>query len=63
MVPARVTSQQVASLSEAKTLQGGKIRIDTADGVKINEAVVLKTDVEATNGVIHVIDTVILPEA
>jgi uncharacterized surface protein with fasciclin (FAS1) repeats len=37
------------------------VTIDTSNGVKINNAAVVKTDVEASNGVIHVIDTVIMP--
>ena len=40
---------------------GDAVKIDTTSGVKINNASVVKTDVEASNGVIHVIDTVIMP--
>lgn len=45
-----------------KTLQGGELTISTEGGVKVNDSNVIKTDVEASNGVIHVIDTVLLPK-
>jgi uncharacterized surface protein with fasciclin (FAS1) repeats len=38
------------------------LKVTTADGVKVNDAKVVKTDVMATNGVIHAIDTVIIPK-
>ena len=43
-------------------MQGSNITITTSDGVKVNDASVVKTDIVAKNGVIHVIDTVIIPE-
>jgi uncharacterized surface protein with fasciclin (FAS1) repeats len=49
-------------LSNAKTVNGQEISIDTKDGVKIDNAKVVTTDIECSNGVIHVIDTVLLPE-
>jgi uncharacterized surface protein with fasciclin (FAS1) repeats len=42
-------------------VQGGKVAIDATSGVKVNDAKVVKADIETSNGVIHVIDTVILP--
>ncbi|MEO8272291.1 MAG: fasciclin domain-containing protein [Aureliella sp.] len=49
---------------EAATVQGSKIKISTSNGVKLNDtASVVKTDILCTNGVIHVIDSVILPPA
>jgi uncharacterized surface protein with fasciclin (FAS1) repeats len=45
----------------AKTVQGGTLAIDTAHGVKVGAATVTKTDIVCSNGVIHVIDTVLLP--
>lgn len=62
VVPGSVTAQQVSSLTEASTVQGGKLAIDTSSGVKVNGASVIKADVLATNGVIHVIDTVLIPQ-
>jgi uncharacterized surface protein with fasciclin (FAS1) repeats len=45
----------------AATVQGGEITIDLDNGVMINDATVVTADIETTNGVIHVIDSVILP--
>ena len=61
VVPGRVTSREVFSMNWATTLRGQKLKISKADDVKINEAKVVVTDVEASNGVIHVIDSVLMP--
>jgi uncharacterized surface protein with fasciclin (FAS1) repeats len=61
VVSGAVTAADVAGLKTAKTVQGGELTIDTSAGVKINNATVIKADIKATNGVIHVIDTVLLP--
>jgi uncharacterized surface protein with fasciclin (FAS1) repeats len=61
VIPANVTSGQVVNLTSAKTLQGQSISIDASNGVKVDNANVIKTDIVASNGVIHVIDTVIMP--
>ena len=62
VVSGKVTSDQVVKLKSAKTLQGAEIKIATSRGkVRINKANVVKADIMCTNGVIHVIDTVILP--
>lgn len=63
VVPGKVTSHEVANLSSATTLQGQALTISKQDGVKINDAKVIAPDVEATNGIIHVIDTVLMPAA
>lgn len=64
VVPAKVTSKEVVKLSEAKTAQGSKVKIAVKDGkVMVNNAKVVKTDIPCKNGVIHVIDTVILPKS
>ena len=57
-----VTASDVVDLRAARTLNGEKIQIDLDDGVMINDANVVKTDVMASNGVIHVIDTVLIPD-
>jgi uncharacterized surface protein with fasciclin (FAS1) repeats len=63
VVPGAVTSQDVVKLDSAKTIGGGAIAIKTMNGgVMVNNAHVTKTDITASNGVIHVIDTVLLPE-
>ena len=63
VVPGRVMSTDLSDDMMATTVQGSDIMIDLDDGVKINEANVVTADVEASNGVIHVIDAVILPES
>jgi len=63
VVPGRVLAKDVVKLATAKTVQGGSVSINTGGGsVMIDNARVLKTDVLASNGVIHVIDSVILPK-
>lgn len=61
VVPGKVMASDVANLKEAKSVEGQMIRIDTSHGVKVDDANVVKTDILASNGVIHVIDSVILP--
>lgn len=62
VVPGKVMAADVVKLDTAKTVQGKPITIVTKDGkVTINGANVLKTDIVCQNGVIHVIDAVILP--
>lgn len=63
VVPGKVMAAEVVKLHEAKTVQGSSVRISAASAVKINDAKVIKTDIETANGVVHVIDTVILPPA
>ena len=63
VVPGEVTADKVVKMSEAKTVQGQmlKIKVD-GDSVHVNDAKVIKADVHASNGVIHVIDTVVIPQ-
>ncbi len=61
VVPGKVMSTDLSDDMAAKTVQGSEIMIDLDDGVKINEASVVTADIETSNGVIHVIDAVILP--
>ena len=62
VVQGAVTAKDVAGIPSAKTLQGGELAIDTSSGVKVGGATVVKADIMASNGVIHVIDTVLLPK-
>lgn len=62
VVSGQVMAADVAGLSEATAMSGGILPIDTSNGVKIGAATVIKADVPASNGVIHVIDTVLLPQ-
>jgi uncharacterized surface protein with fasciclin (FAS1) repeats len=61
VVPGKVTASDVTKLSKAKTVEGSSISISTHGGVKVDNANVVKTDIMASNGVIHVIDSVIMP--
>lgn len=61
VVSGRVMAADVAGLNSAKTVQGQSLSIDTSKGVKVGTANVIKTDVLASNGVIHVIDSVLIP--
>ena len=62
VVPGKVMAKDVVKLSSAKTVQGQSVKVKASDkGVMIDGARVLKTDIPASNGVIHVIDAVILP--
>lgn len=62
VVPGKVMATDVMKIRSAKTVQGQNVSIDTTEGVKISGANVIKTDIECTNGVIHVIDRVIMPK-
>jgi uncharacterized surface protein with fasciclin (FAS1) repeats len=63
VVSGDVTAAQVVKLSSAKTVNGQDLKLKVNDGtVLINDAKVVKADVLASNGVIHVIDTVLLPK-
>ena len=61
VVAGKVLAIDVAGVKTAKTVHGGELRIGADHGVMINNAKVTLADVEASNGVIHVIDTVLLP--
>jgi len=63
VVPGKVMAADVVKLSKAKTVQGQEVKIKAgADGVMVDGAKVVTTDIVAKNGVIHVIDAVILPK-
>jgi len=61
VVPGRVMAAEVVTLTQAKTVEGQSLKISTKGGVKVDAANVIATDIVASNGVIHVIDTVIQP--
>jgi uncharacterized surface protein with fasciclin (FAS1) repeats len=64
VVPGKVDASKVVTMTSAPTANGGDlaIRVD-GDTVFVNESRVVSTDIEASNGVIHVVDTVILPQS
>ncbi len=62
VVPGRVTASEVVNLDSAKTINGRSLKINARDGkVMVDNARVTATDIIASNGVIHVIDSVVLP--
>jgi uncharacterized surface protein with fasciclin (FAS1) repeats len=63
VVPGKVMAADVVKLTSAKTVQGGSAKVSTmGGGVMIDQSHVTKTDIGASNGVIHVIDTVMMPK-
>ncbi len=61
VVPGKVMAKDVKA-GKVKTVQGSEITVTTAGGVMVDKAKVTKTDIMASNGVIHVIDSVIMPK-
>jgi uncharacterized surface protein with fasciclin (FAS1) repeats len=63
VVPGKVMASDIKGKKEnVKSVQGGDLAVDATDGVKINDATVVTADIAASNGVIHVIDTVVMPK-
>jgi uncharacterized surface protein with fasciclin (FAS1) repeats len=62
VVPSKIMSADIAGkTTRVGTVQGNELTVDATNGVKVDEATVVAADIETTNGVIHVIDTVVLP--
>ena len=61
VVPGSVMAKDVKA-GKVKTVQGSDLTVSTAGGVKVDAANVVKTDIVADNGVIHVIDSVVIPK-
>ena len=61
VVPGTVMAKDVKA-GKVKTVQGSNLTLSTSDGVKVDGANVVKTDIVADNGVIHVIDSIVLPK-
>lgn len=62
VVPGKTMASSVSGLSGAKTVNGKELKFKISDGkVMVNDATVIKADIAASNGVIHVVDTVLLP--
>lgn len=62
VIPGAVMSGDIAGQTlHVETVQGGELAIDATDGVMVNEATVIAADIVASNGVIHVIDAVLMP--
>jgi uncharacterized surface protein with fasciclin (FAS1) repeats len=61
VVSGKVMAADVMKMKSAKTVEGEDVKIDISHGVKINDSMVTTPDVAADNGVIHIIDTVLMP--
>ncbi len=61
VVSGKVMAADVVKLKSATTVEGSDVKIDASNGVKINSSTVVTSDVAADNGVIHIIDTVLMP--
>ena len=62
VVSGKVMAADVTKLKSATTVEGSDVKIDSSKGVKVNESNVTTPDVSADNGVIHIIDTVLMPQ-
>ena len=63
ILPGKLMSAEIGRLMVVKTLQGQEIKIDASNGIKINGARLQARNVDATNGVLHAIDTLLAPAA
>jgi uncharacterized surface protein with fasciclin (FAS1) repeats len=61
VVSGKVMAADVTKLKSATTVEGSDVKIDASKGVKVNDSMVTTPDVAADNGVIHIIDTVLMP--
>ncbi len=60
VVPGKLMAADIAKVSSLTSVEGSPIRVDSSDGFEVKNATVIAADIEADNGVIHVIDNVIL---
>lgn len=61
LIRGKVTANEVMRLDSAETVAGQSVTISSSYGVKVNDSKVIKTDIVASNGIIHVVDKVIMP--
>ena len=61
VVPGKLMAEDVVAMSSLDTVQGGALTVDTSEGARVGNANIIKTDIGTSNGVIHVIDTVLVP--
>ncbi len=61
LIRGKVTASEVVKIDSAETMAGQSVKISNSYGVKVNDAKVIKTDIMASNGIIHVVDKVIMP--
>ncbi len=60
VVPGKLMAADIAKLNSLTSVEGSPIKVDTSNGFEVKNATVIAPDIEADNGIIHVIDTVIL---
>ncbi len=60
VVPGKLTAADMAKVNSLTSVEGSPIKVDTSNGFEVKNATVIAPDIEADNGIIHVIDTVIL---
>ena len=62
VVPGRLMASDVVGKPEFTTVQGQNLRVTVGDGVMVDQSTIVKTDIGCSNGVIHVIDSVLIPQ-
>jgi uncharacterized surface protein with fasciclin (FAS1) repeats len=62
VVPGRVTAADLGNLNQLATVQGSNLTVRTAESVQVDNASVVTSDIMASNGIIHVLDSVVIPE-
>lgn len=62
VVPGKLMAADLAGKTSLKTVQGGELTLDTSNGVSVDGATVSTADIETSNGVIHAIDSVVMPK-
>jgi len=62
VVPGKHMSDDIMKHESLDTLEGGSLKVCTEEGCRINDASVIQADIQCTNGVVHLIDTVLMPE-
>jgi uncharacterized surface protein with fasciclin (FAS1) repeats len=61
VIAQRIPSSDSTAIGAATTVEGSQLQVDTTDGIKVNDAKIVEPDLKANNGVIHVIDNVLIP--
>lgn len=62
VVPGKLMAADLAGKTSLKTVQGGELTLDTSNGISVDGATVSTADIETSNGVIHAIDSVVMPK-
>lgn len=63
IVSDRISSNDISQKNSAQTVEGSSLKVDVSNGIHINDASVITADIEADNGIIHAIDTVLIPQS